>query len=133
MFARIDPLRLFDGAVIHPDDDIALWMIRRADRKGLILRPAHHERAGGIETDANHGCGIYAGARDTFPHAVANGFPNLTTRLFGYAAVFTMHRDRALGGGQKPARHIKDTGTGRAGTDIDANQVGSHLRYSLGV
>ena len=130
VFAGIDALRLFDGAVIHPDDDIPLGMIGRANRQGLIFRSTHHQRAGGIETDTGDLGGIDAGAGNAFPDAVANGLPYFAARLFGNAAILAMHADRAFGGGEKLSCDIEDTGARRAGPDIDANQIGSHLRYS---
>ncbi len=49
----VDPLRLFFCAMIHPDDDVALWIIRRY-RQRHPPGPQHNQRASGVNADAGH-------------------------------------------------------------------------------
>ncbi|MNY61019.1 hypothetical protein D3C86_1976440 [compost metagenome] len=62
MFAGVDALRLFHGAVIHPDDDIAFGMIGSADRQSLVISTTHDKRTGRVETDAGNLSRIDTGA-----------------------------------------------------------------------
>ena len=55
-----------DGAVVHPDDDVALRIAREADAQRSRLLVEHDERAGGVEADALDG-----GGRERRPLAIA--------------------------------------------------------------
>ena len=48
----VDPLRLLERAMIHPDHDILLGPPRRAHRHRTVFGIKRDERTGGIETDA---------------------------------------------------------------------------------
>ena len=125
VIARVDPRRLPGGAMVHPDDDIALRAGVIADGQAA-LRADHHERAGGIETDARHPCGIEA--RDRFLHRGADRVPDLRRALLDEPRVVAVHGDVALGGGEERARAVEDTRPCRARAHVDADEEIRHGR-----
>ena len=50
----VDLFRLPGGAVIHPDDNVALRIFRRPNRQRGVVIANHHQRAGGIEADSGN-------------------------------------------------------------------------------
>ena len=57
MAAGIDPLGLIHGAMIHPDDHVALRRIGRAHRQGTRIAVERDQRAGRVEADAANALG----------------------------------------------------------------------------
>lgn len=53
MRGAIDAIALRGRPMIHPHDDVLLIAGARAERAGLVIGVDGHQRASGIETDAN--------------------------------------------------------------------------------
>ncbi len=67
--------------MIHPDNNVAVRIVRRPDRQRRIVIANHHQRAGGIEADPGDRRRRNAGAGHRRFNAVAHRLPDLTARL----------------------------------------------------
>ena len=108
--------------MVHPNDDIAPFVARRADRQWLGGGVEHHERARRIETDALDG-----GRRDgCLDHRGADRSgacrPDFGRRLFDDAARFVPNCDRMPGGRQQAPLLVKHPGARTRCSDVDADE-----------
>lgn len=100
MAGGIDALRLFGGAVIHPDDDIAIRLFAGADGQRRVILTDYHQRAGGVEADTGNRVRRDGGFFDRAFNAVANRLPNFVAGLFHHAAGAAEEGDLPGGVGQ---------------------------------
>ena len=121
MIARIDPRRLIAGAVIHPDDDIALGRIRIAHGQPA-LRAHHGERTGRVEPDPRDIARVGPRRGEGPFHRIADGLPYLGARLLDMAMIVLPHLQRVLADAEKRALPIENPGARRTGSDIDTDE-----------
>src|SRR5690606_18170180 len=88
MALGVDTLGLFDGAMVHPDDDVTLRVDGIADGQRRLTITPHDQRAGGIETDARDLRRVDPGTGHAFPDRVADRAPDLLAGLFGDDTAF---------------------------------------------
>jgi hypothetical protein len=129
MPGRVDALRLLHGAVVHPDDDVALGLFRGTHRQGPPALAQHDERAGGIEADTGDLLGRDSGLRQRLLHGIADGLPDLAARLLDDGAARMEQRDVTLGRRHHAPDEIEDAGSGAARAHIDANDV-THITHT---
>ena len=58
--------------MIHPDNNIAVVVVRRSDGDRFALRSDSNQRTGGVEADAGYRERLGAGGGKDFPHAFAD-------------------------------------------------------------
>ncbi|MNE06325.1 hypothetical protein D3C80_989100 [compost metagenome] len=68
-FQRVDLVRIADGAVVHPHDDIPIVITAGADGHRPALLVHHDERAGRVEPDTGDIGGSKPGIRHRRLHA----------------------------------------------------------------
>ena len=82
MLGGVDLVRLLDGAVVQPEDDVAVVAIvgevRAGDGDGLVgVGGEDGEGAGGVEADALDLGGVDGGLADDAADALADALPNV--------------------------------------------------------
>ena len=123
MFGRIDPLRLFDGAMIHPRDDVASGAPGIANRHGFAFVTEHNERAGRVEPDAGDDCRIDIGRSHGLCNGTGNGLPDILGLVLRDVAGFGVECERPLRGRDQPAIGVEHTGARTSRSDIDTDSV----------
>ena len=126
MLAGVDAPRLVEGAVVHPDDDVALAVARPANRQWRAALPDHDQRAGRIEADAGDVVRTKLRLRQCLANACADGPPDILARLLGNFAGLGEQRDVALGRGEKLTPGIEHARPGAAGADINTEEMVGH-------
>lgn len=89
MLSVVDLLRLLNGTVVQPEDDIAVVAIvgkvGASHGYGLVgVGRENSKGAGGIEANALDLAGIDCGFLDDTASALANALPDVCGRLFLY-------------------------------------------------
>ena len=123
-----------DGAVVHPDDDVARRVAGRADRKRLAAVAQHDQRTGRVEADAGDRLGR---RRRPFPPPRARW--RRPRSRYRRSTARRCRRPRARAGcrpwrWREPARRVEDAGAGAARADVDAEIMSGpwllrHVRY----
>src|SRR5690606_5804504 len=112
--------------MIHPDDDVALRITRRADGKRLAAFAQNHERAGRVIADADDVLRCHAGLRHRLSDALTDGAPDVGARLVDDAARLAPQGDVALAGAKHRAARVEKPGAGAACTDINTQKILRH-------
>ena len=120
---RVDLFRLRGGAMIHPDNNIAVRIVRRPDRQRRVVIANHHQRAGGIEAEPGDRRRRDAGAGHRGFNAVAHRQPDFTARLLNPIPGAAKQGNVPGRVGEKLAPQIEDPGAHAARTDIHTNHV----------
>ena len=93
--AAVDQLRLFDRAMIHPDDDVAGRIAARPNRKRLAGRIEDDQRTGRVEADAADRLRLHAGRFDRRAHRGDGRRPDVGRGLFDNVAGLAPSGDHA--------------------------------------
>ena len=76
MAGLVDPPRLINSAMVHPDNDILLVPTSRTDRYRQAMLVDGDQRAGGVEPDPADGQ-LASGLGDGFADGRADGLPDI--------------------------------------------------------
>jgi hypothetical protein len=124
--ARVRLIGLGDGAVIHPHDDVPLWVACGRDADGLVVGVQCNERAGRVVADAQHRVGLDARLADHRAHDGADRPPDVLRRLLGVFGQRAVDLDGFRRECQPFARQVKQPRPRTRRADIDADNIACH-------
>lgn len=125
MAGGVDAIRLLNGAVIHPYNNVLVVVASRAEGDGTILRIESDQRTGGIETDARNFIRADAGFFEGGANSFATGLPDILGGLFYKIRLGLPHGDGVACGGQHTAGRGENSRAGTACADINTEEMGS--------
>ena len=124
----VDQTGFGNRAMVHPDDDVASRLARRADRQRIGASVEHHQRARRIEADALDGrrrnrCFRHRGADRGGARR-----PDFGRRLLDDAARLMPNRDRMPGGRQQRSLFVEHAGARARCPDVDTDEGLPHSK-----
>src|SRR5262249_38217245 len=118
--------RLADGAMVHPDDDVAPAFTGITDADRRTIGREHHQRAGGIEADALHGLRPDRRFRDRRANGGNAGAPDVGRGLFDNVARLVPGRDGVPVCAEQSSRLVEHAGARGCSPNVDADKGLSH-------
>src|SRR5258708_5594612 len=118
----IDETGFSHRAMVHPDDDIASCVARRADRERIAAGVEYHERTSRIETYALDGGRRNRGFRHCGAGRGDARCPDLGRRLFDDVPRLMPNRDRMPGRRQKGSLLVEHPGARARCPNVDTDE-----------
>ena len=127
MPAGVDPLGIFDGAMIHPDDHVAFGRIGRAHRQRTRIAIERDQRTGRVEAHAADRLGRQTRRLDRLAHGRGNRAPDVVGRLLDDVARLAPDGDRSPGAGDQPPGGIENAGPRAQRADVHSDIGLAHV------
>jgi len=114
----VDAARLRLGAMVHPHDDVARVVARRAHAHGAVVRVEDDERAGRVEADSSNARGVRRIDAERSTDGLGSGAPDVVGRLLDdVGALAPRANGRDAEAAPRP-RRVEQTGANAARADV---------------